>query len=222
LLSLETIAQRRDGLATRLGIVDAPSAAAYVEREGLAFDEAQGGRVVLLEQPAAKSGLQVLMFSDIVDSTPLNKALGDATYYELLKQHDAIIQGAVRRHGGRVVKHTGDGIFATFGSADSALATAVDLRGRFPINLRGRDDLPLRIRIGLHAGEPVATNIDLFGLAVTLTKRICDRAGSGGLLVSEPVRQLAAGGRFGFAARGRFALKGVSERYQLYEVMLPA
>jgi class 3 adenylate cyclase/tetratricopeptide (TPR) repeat protein len=220
LLAPATIERRRAAIAGSTGVTDATSASAYLEAAGLAFDTERSERVQLLERPGARGGLRVLMFSDIVDSTPLNTALGDETYYELLRKHDEIIRRAVREHSGRVVKHMGDGMFATFRSAESALAVAIELRDRFPISLPGREDLPLQIRIGLHAGEPVATDTDLFGIAVTMAKRICDRAGDGRVLVSEPVRQLAAGGRFQFSARGRYALKGLAERYQLYDVAL--
>jgi class 3 adenylate cyclase/tetratricopeptide (TPR) repeat protein len=221
LLSPATVERHRLAIAATIGVADAADAAAYLETSGLAFDSERSARVHILEKPDGRGGLYVLMFSDIVDSTPLNAALGDVRYYELLRMHDDLIKRAVLQHGGRVIKHTGDGIFAAFRSAEKAVRVAIDLRDRFPITLPDHEDRPLQIRLGLHAGEPVTTDTDLFGIAVTMTKRICDRAGDGCVLVSEPVRQLAAGSGFRFSARGRYALKGLAQRYQLYDVDRP-
>jgi class 3 adenylate cyclase len=68
----------------------------------------------------------------------------------------------------------------------------------------------------------VATDSDLFGLAVTLTRRICDRARDGHVLVSESVRALADGTGFRFRPAGRYSLKGLRQRHQLYELAFEA
>jgi class 3 adenylate cyclase len=117
-----------------------------------------------------------------------------------------------------VVKHTGDGVFASFDSAAQALEAAREIAGAFPIALEGTPAHPMQVRVGLNAGEPVATDSDLFGLAVTLTQRICARAGDGRVLVSESVRALAEGTGYTFRAAGRYSLKGLSQRHQLYEL----
>jgi class 3 adenylate cyclase len=129
------------------------------------------------------------------------------------------VHGTIRRHGGTVVKHTGDGVFASFDSALQALEACREIAAAFPIALDDSPGHPLAIRVGLHAGEPVATDSDLFGLAVTLTRRICDRARDGHVLVSESVRALADGTEYRFRAAGRYSLKGLSQRHQLYELV---
>jgi len=74
------------------------------------------------------------------------------------------------------------------------------------------------VRIGLAAGEPVMEGGDLFGAAVQLAARLCDRAGSGAILVSSTVRDLAVGKRFAFERRGRATLKGFDEPVTLFEL----
>ncbi len=81
-----------------------------------------------------------------------------------------------------------------------------------------RPDHPLRVRIGLNAGEPVAEGGDLFGTAVNLAARIAGQAQGGEILVSDVVRQLVAGKGFSFADRGEQALKGFDDPVRLYEV----
>jgi adenylate cyclase len=79
-------------------------------------------------------------------------------------------------------------------------------------------DAPIRVRIGLNAGEPIAEQEDLFGTAVNMAARIAARAEGGEILASDVVRQLVAGKGFLFADRGEVELKGFEEPVRLYEV----
>jgi len=78
--------------------------------------------------------------------------------------------------------------------------------------------MPLRVRIGLNAGEPVAEDQDLFGTAVQLAARICAHAEPGQILVPTVVRELAAGKGFLLADLGKIALRGFEDPVRLYEV----
>ncbi len=79
-------------------------------------------------------------------------------------------------------------------------------------------ETPLAVYVGLNAGEPIAEERDLFGTSVDLARRLCDEAGPGEILVSDVVRQLAAGKGFLFSDRGAAALKGFEDPVRLYEV----
>jgi class 3 adenylate cyclase len=164
------------------------------------------------------SALRVVLFTDLEDSTAITERVGDDRAVALLREHDAIIRAALEGHRGSEVKHTGDGIMASFASASSAVACAIDIQQGFAA--RGDDDpeWPFRIRIGLTAGEPVANNGDLYGTAVNLAARICDSAHPGHILVSDVVRQLCAGKAFQFTSAGEAALKGFDEPVALFEV----
>jgi adenylate cyclase len=77
---------------------------------------------------------------------------------------------------------------------------------------------PLRVRMGLNAGEPIGDEGDLFGESVILAARIKDQAGEGEILIAEPVRHLLAGKGFVFADRGTFVPKGFEDAVRLFEV----
>jgi adenylate cyclase len=77
---------------------------------------------------------------------------------------------------------------------------------------------PIRIRIGLNAGEPIAEQEDLFGTAVIAAARIAGEAEGGQILASDVVRQLVAGKGFLFSDRGEVALRGFEDLVRLYEV----
>jgi class 3 adenylate cyclase len=187
-------------------------------------------------EPAPSGAPVTILFTDIEGSTTLTQSLGDAKAQELLRTHNAIVREAVQARGGSEIKHTGDGIMASFPSASRAVECAIAIqRAISEYNeelLRQAQDAntepqvanaepveaPLGVRIGLNAGEPVAEEEDLFGTAVQAAARICERAQPGQILVSDVVRQLAAGKGFHFTQRGRFLLKGFRERMRLFEV----
>ena len=77
---------------------------------------------------------------------------------------------------------------------------------------------PIKVRVGLNAGEPIAEDEDLFGTAVNEAARITAAANGGEILVSDVVRQLAKGKDFLFADRGETNLKGFDESVRLFEV----
>jgi adenylate cyclase len=107
---------------------------------------------------------------------------------------------------------------ASFMSAAAAIECAIDIQRAFARVGEVDADRLIRIRVGLNAGEPVAEDGDLFGTAVQAAARIASRARPGQILVSDVVRQLAAGKGFAFTDYGRVALKGLSERFRLYSV----
>jgi class 3 adenylate cyclase len=162
----------------------------------------------------AKEDIHTILFTDVEGSTALTERLGDAKAQELRRTHDSIVRDALKAQGGSETKHTGDGIMASFPSASRAIECAVAVQRAI-----AKGDTPLRVRIGLNAGEPVAEESDLFGTAVNLAKRICDRAEPGQILVSDVVQQLAAGKGFAFADKGEATLKGFEKPVRLHEVM---
>jgi class 3 adenylate cyclase len=170
--------------------------------------------------PAATPGAtSTVLFTDIVSSTATTQRLGDAKAHELVRAHDTIVRAALAAHGGTEIKHTGDGIMASFPTASSGVECAIAIqRGVEGSRVTGQGSEDLAVRIGLNAGEPVSEEADLFGTAVQLARRICDHGDGGEILVSDVVRQLAAGKGFLFADRGEVIPKGFDEAVRLYEV----
>jgi len=110
---------------------------------------------------------------------------------------------------------------ATFASVVDGIAAAVQMQRRLA-ELKDRHEVPLRVRIGLAAGEPVTERDDLFGAAVQLAARLCDRAPAGSILVSGAVHDLAVGKGFAFRNRRRLRLKGFDESVAAFEVVWEA
>jgi len=166
------------------------------------------------------TGLRAIMFTDIEGSTDVSTKHGDATAVELVRRHDGIVRGALVGGGGREVKHTGDGVLASFTSVSRAVQAAVSIQSA-TTDLKDEGP-PLRIKIGLSAGEPVEDSNDLFGVAVNLAARICAHASGNQTLVAGTVRDLAMGKGHEFVSRGAVGLKGFPDPVPIYEVTLHA
>lgn len=163
------------------------------------------------------TGLRAIMFTDLVGSTQISSRDGDARAMEVLGRHDEIVRAALSSFGGREVKHTGDGIFASFSYVSTAVDCAVQIQRAFGEPILEKSEDP-RVRIGISAGEPVSQHEDLFGAVVNLASRICGHAGPGQVLVSSAVRELSVGKPIVFRDRGPIALKGFDDPIRLFEV----
>jgi len=111
----------------------------------------------------------------------------------------------------------GDGFMASFSSATRALECAIAMQQAFAEHNETAEE-PIRVRIGLNAGEPIAEEEDLFGTAVIVAARIGAKAEGGEVLASDVVRQLVAGKGFLFSDRGDVVLRGFEDPVRLYEV----
>jgi class 3 adenylate cyclase len=184
--------------------------------------EANVPDVARIEGPGSPvdTGLRAIMFTDLEDSTLTSTMYGDARVVEVLDRHDRIVREALRTYGGREVKHTGDGILASFSYISKAVDAAVVIQRAFAeIDDNGPGS---RVRIGISAGEPVHRADDLYGAVVNLAARICDHAEAGQTLVSAAVKELAIGKSLAFIDRGPISLKGFNEPVGLYQVGLDA
>ena len=158
------------------------------------------------------------MFTDLQGSTSLLHEAGESAYLLLLTEHDLIIRRALVAARGREVKHTGDGIMASFDDVAGALSCANAIQDGFDAWNATTEGPPLRVRIGMAAGEPVDRGNDLFGSTVTLASRICDAADGGQTLVSDVVRDLGAPLGYGFVDAGPRILKGFQAPSQVFEL----
>ena len=164
------------------------------------------------------TAFRTILFTDMEDSTALTQRLGDDGMMAILRAHDAVIRGSLGEHGGRVVKHTGDGIMASFTSVARSVECAVAIQRALEERRRAEPDSVVRIRVGISAGEPVEESDDLFGATVQLASRACSFAEAGQIVVSNVVRELCIGKVFVFEDLGGQMLKGFAEPVQLHEV----
>lgn len=180
--------------------------------DGLETAEPKDSSAPKPEPSAAPGGLVTILFTDMESSTAQTQKLGDEKAQELVRTHNAVVRDALKIHSGSEIKHTGDGIMASFPSARGALDAAIAIQ-RTLTSSGGP-----RVRIGINAGEPVAEEQDLFGTSVQLAARVCNEAEPGQILVSNVVRELAAGKQFLFNDRGDVPLRGFEDPVRLYEV----
>jgi class 3 adenylate cyclase len=135
--------------------------------------------------------------------------MGDATWRGLLDAHDKIVRVQLQAHNGRLVKHTGDGILARFGSADDALHCAIGLRSACR-------QLGLAIRCGVHAGTVELRDYnDVAGLDVHVAARIAALGRAEEILVSASARELANDSDIQYADRGTHRLRGLPGDWNL-------
>ncbi|TAK63423.1 MAG: alpha/beta fold hydrolase, partial [Dehalococcoidia bacterium] len=138
------------------------------------------------DSPRSRSPVTIL-FTDMESSTATTQRLGDDAAQTLVRAHNAIVRDALAAHEGSQVKHTGDGIMASFRSATQAVECAVAIQRALAARA-AEDGEPIRVRIGLNSGEPVSEDDDLFGTAVQLAARVCARAEPGQIVASNVVR----------------------------------
>jgi class 3 adenylate cyclase len=157
---------------------------------------------------ARDPGIRTVLFTDIVDSTTLTHSLGDEAALGLFGVHDTIVRDALSALGGREVKHTGDGIMASFVSAAGAVRCAIQIQRELAKHEKAQPERPLKIRVGAAAGEPVEQNNDLFGSTVQLAARLCGHAQPEQILVTGAIAELCIGKGLQFEDLGEVALKG--------------
>lgn len=130
---------------------------------------------------AAPTATATFLFTDIEGSTSMWERSPDDMSASLA-MHDDVLRNAVESHGGRVFKHTGDGMCAAFGVAKGAIAAAVDAQRDLA------SDSNLRVRIGVHTGEVQVRADDYAGIALSRVDRLCSLASGGQILVSSASR----------------------------------
>lgn len=168
--------------------------------------------------PYTAPAMRAIVFTDLCGSVEQTSRLGDDAHLELLRAHNKVVREGLGSHDGSEVKHTGDGIMAAFTSVSSAVTCAITVQRAFR-ELNESSAVPLDVKIGISAGEPVTDdNDDLFGAAVQLAARLCDHASAGEIAVSVAVRELCIGKQFRFEDRGLVQLKGLPEPTLAYRV----
>lgn len=128
------------------------------------------------------SGTVTLLFTDVEGSTELLRERG-VDYAELLAEHRMLLRDAFARHGGVEVDTQGDAFFVVFRSAGDAATAAVEGQAALA-------QTPLRVRMGLHTGEPLATAEGYVGLDVHHGARIAASGHGGQIVVSASTRAL--------------------------------
>jgi class 3 adenylate cyclase len=164
--------------------------------------------------PELPSGMSAILFADIVDSTSLTESLGDAAFRDKARKLDGALRTVIREHAGTPIegKLLGDGVLAVFTSARQAIEAALACG-------RAGNEGGLPLHLGLHAGDVIREDNNVYGGAVNIASRIAGLSAAGEVLVSETVRSLArTSAGVQFEDRGEQALKGVGEAVRVWRV----
>jgi class 3 adenylate cyclase len=167
------------------------------------------------ETREASSGTAIILFADIVDSTLLTERLGDSAFREKARDLDGALRTIIRDNGGTPIegKLLGDGVLATFASASQAIRAALACG-------KAGEDGGLPLHLGLHAGDVIREDNNVFGGAVNVAARISGLSEAGEVLVSDIVRGLArTSAGVSFEDRGEQELKGVGEAVRVWAVI---
>ena len=165
------------------------------------------------------SGTIAVMFTDIVGSTAMTQNLGDAAAQEVVRTHNRIVRTALTTYQGREIKHTGDGIMASFANTSQAVEAAIYIQRKTFRDNASNPSVPLGIKIGINAGEPIVEDDDLFGTTVQLAARIVDKAANYQIFVSETVRGICQGKAINLQSRGAREMKGFKEPISIFEAI---
>jgi predicted ATPase/class 3 adenylate cyclase len=168
------------------------------------------------------TGTVTLLFSDIEGSTRLLERLGDR-YVEVLGEHRRLLRAAFARFNGREVGTEGDAFFIAFDKASEAVAAAVAAQSALAAH-PWPDGAVMRVRMGIHTGEPIVVGQDYAGLDVHRAARICSAAYGGQVLLSQPTRVLL-GNDLPSAVElrdlGEHRLKDLPGAQRLFQLVMP-
>jgi class 3 adenylate cyclase len=160
-----------------------------------------------------------VLFTDVVGNTALRQRLGDAAAERALQAHNKLIREQIAPSGGREVKTIGDAFMIAFPSARKAVDCAVAIQRALGARNRANPDAQVQVRIGINAGEAAEEEGDLSGTAVNVAKYVEAKAQPEQVLVTDTIKALIGPVQdIHFIDRGRFRLKGFTDRWHLYEV----
>jgi adenylate cyclase len=165
-------------------------------------------------------GTITIVFSDIESSTERATSMGDAAWMKVLAAHNDIVQTHVAKWDGTVIKNQGDGFMLTFGGARRALRAMIDVQRDLEQYALDHPDRGVRVRVGVHTGEVIAEEGDIFGKHVMFAARVGGLADGGEIVVSAIVREIAsARGDLGFGEPRVVSLKGIEGEHAVYPLL---
>ncbi len=159
----------------------------------------------------------LLVFSDIVGSTPYFSRFGDAVGRQLQQLHFDLLGASVTANKGRIVDTAGDGAFCTFANAEAAVRALIDFHQKIALSNAGRDrHHQLQVRVGLHWGSVLTDGEAVCGDSVNLCARVAASADPGEIrLTREVFLELGRGHRLECHSLGLVPLKGVAAPVEL-------
>ena len=160
-----------------------------------------------------------IMFTDIVGYSKMVEK--DETHaIKILNEHNQLIETVIRKNNGKIIKHIGDAVFAEFPSSVDAVNSAIHFQNKFKDrNALCRKDDCIVVRAGIHKGEVIEQDNDLFGNAVNLGSRIEGTAPPGGIAISDIVKKELSN-NISVREMGHVKLKNISQPLEIFKVYL--
>jgi class 3 adenylate cyclase len=171
------------------------------------------------EMPSARGIKTSLLFTDIAGSSAIFEQYGDQYGHQVVAIHDRIVDPIIAVQGGNRIKHTGDGILASFASCGRSVKSAILIQQhvarhnqRFPL-------LKFQVRIGVNIGVVIQSSGDVYGSSVNLAARLCDAANAGGILTTGIVYMRCEGKGYEFKDRRKTTFKGFRKKIPVFEIL---
>ena len=163
----------------------------------------------LVDEPPGARGF---LFADLRGYTEFVERNGNVAAAELLERYRALVRAEVARHRGAEIKTEGDSFYVVFSTARRAVECGLAVAAGAEAATAEAPTRPIRVGIGIHAGETVETADGYVGSAVNIAARVAAQASAGEVLVTDTVRELVRGALpVAFTPRGSRTLKGVAE-----------
>ena len=181
------------------------------------MDRALGAEPADGDSDAAYRGF---LFADLRGYTEFVQRHGDAAAADLLDAYRALVRDEVARFTGAEIRTEGDSFYVVFPSARRAVACALAILAAAERDAEANPERPIRVGIGVNAGETVQRDEGFVGTAVNLAARVCSQARAGEVLVTAPVRDaIGGGGEVHVEPRGTRRLKGIEQAVPLFAVL---
>jgi class 3 adenylate cyclase len=159
------------------------------------------------------------LFTDLRDYSAYTEAHGDIAAADLIRRYRQLVRTAIAGYQGAEIRTEGDSFYVVFGSVSQAVRAGLAIRNAAAEASGDRDVAPIRVGIGIHAGEVEEGAEGIVSSAVNIAARVCALAGGGEVLVTETVRSLTRTLLpISFEPRGRRRLKGITEAIPLFAV----
>ncbi|HYP22916.1 MAG TPA: adenylate/guanylate cyclase domain-containing protein [Actinomycetota bacterium] len=201
--------RKRPSRIKRLGLKSAQLLA------GLAAEDDESARRLANIATGSTVGI---VFADVAGFTTMTERLGDRGAIEVLTRLERIVERELVRTKGEIVKQLGDGFLLAFPSASQAVRGALALRDAVGRERANDPAFEVKLRIAVHAGEPLITGDDLLGHDVNLAARLLDHCKPDRVVVSEAAKELAERRlkSVDFTSRRAVKIRGLSGRTTLY------
>jgi adenylate cyclase len=168
-------------------------------------------------EQSAQEQVVTFLLTDIVGSTALTSKLGNSGAQRIVRAHNAVVRAAIKEYKGTEVKHTGDGLLATFPDPAAAVRAAMEIQQDALAYALDNPDAPLELRVGVHTGIAGLEDGEYFGETVLLLDGVCDAAETGHIACSPDVQSKCVGSAFQFTHMGEVEIKGSAEKRHLFK-----